>query len=336
MSPRATLPATASAATLAQQARFVFVGTIQKLHAANVAEVDDTKRTVIAHVEKVEKGPEAMAGFVGREITVKFAAGERVREGEQLRFFTNGWLFAETLAVESLGHETVAPEARRAAASLAAPPPSAARREAAAEAMVAREPASEPAARAKAAAIADRVADADVVVRGRVMAVRLTAVARAPRTATRAAAASGAAAAVPPRRPITEHDPDWREAVIEVDTVQKGPEKQQLVVRFPASDDVRWFRAPKFQPGQEGVFILQRTGEQPVAGAATTSGMRGRRTATAVEATDTFTALDPDDFQPSESEPVIRALVEPDEALGVQTTARKQKEPAPRSSKPSV
>jgi hypothetical protein len=58
---------------------------------------------------------------------------------------------------------------------------------------------------------------------------------------------------------ITEHDPDWREAVVAVDTAMKGAQaNERLLVRFPASIDVQWFNAPKFSVGQEGIFILKR------------------------------------------------------------------------------
>jgi hypothetical protein len=295
--------------SLSRQARFVFVGTVQRLRAANVAEVDDKERTVVVHVDRVEKGPESMSAYVGREITVKLAPGEKVRAGEQVRFFTNGWLFAETLAVESLGHEAVvptgAPRGRRAAAAAR---PGDARRAVLAASISAGESASEPAARLKAAAIADRVASADVVVRGRVTAVRVAAEERpAPRTSARRGV-TAAATEAPRRKPITEHDPQWREAEIEVDSVEKGPGKRKVVVRFPGSDDVRWYKAPKFQPGQEGVFILQKAAGEPAARA---GARRGRATAAAAETAagaDTFTALDPDDFQPSERAPEIRAL----------------------------
>jgi len=111
-----------------------------------------------------------------------------------------------------------------------------------------------------------------------------------------------------PFRPITEHDPQWREAEIEVDEVEKGPRKRRVVVRFPGSDDVRWYRAPKFQPGQEGVFILQKATEQPAIGA-----RRGRAVAAAAKGVDTFTALDPDGAEPTEAAPVEIAAAEPDE-----------------------
>jgi hypothetical protein len=57
---------------------------------------------------------------------------------------------------------------------------------------------------------------------------------------------------------ITEHDPAIAEAVIDVDEEIKGkPSGKQVVVRFPTSTDVMWFRYPKLEAGKSGVFILQ-------------------------------------------------------------------------------
>jgi hypothetical protein len=57
---------------------------------------------------------------------------------------------------------------------------------------------------------------------------------------------------------ITEHDPAIAEAVIDVDEEIKGkPPGKQVVVRFPTSTDVMWFRYPKLEAGKSGVFILQ-------------------------------------------------------------------------------
>jgi hypothetical protein len=270
------MPPKASEATLSRQARFVFRGKVQRLNAANVAAVEDKRRTVIVRVEQVEKAPEAMNGYVGKEITVKLAPGEKVRPGEQARFYTNGWLFGETIAVESLGHLAVTPRAAIAATR-------------------------EPAVNLETSNIEDRVANADVVVQGRVTSVRLP---QENRAVTRAAATR----TTEPRRPITEHDPEWREAVVEVAGVEKGTlKKKQIVVRFPGSQDVRWYKAPKFQPGQEGMFILQRASGRPKA--------RGRARAAAamapaIEGTaDAFIALHPADFQPLERDQEIRGLV---------------------------
>jgi hypothetical protein len=57
---------------------------------------------------------------------------------------------------------------------------------------------------------------------------------------------------------ITEHDPAIAEAVIDVDEEIKGkPPGKQVVVSFPTSTDVMWFRYPKLEAGKSGVFILQ-------------------------------------------------------------------------------
>lgn len=89
-----------------------------------------------------------------------------------------------------------------------------------------------------------RFAAADVVVSGRVGEVRAAAV-RQPRGTI--------------QLPITEHDPQWREAVVEVTAVHKGRRVPRSIrVRFPASTDVAWARAPKLHAGQQGTFLLKR------------------------------------------------------------------------------
>ncbi len=60
------------------------------------------------------------------------------------------------------------------------------------------------------------------------------------------------------RRPVTEHDPEWQEAVITVESVEKGPPQTSIVINFPSSLDEVWIDSPKFRAGQEGIWILQR------------------------------------------------------------------------------
>jgi hypothetical protein len=93
-----------------------------------------------------------------------------------------------------------------------------------------------------------------------------------------------------PRR-ISEHDPDWHEAVVQVDSVAKGrPPAGGIVIGFPLSRDVAWYRAPKFQVGQRGVWLLRstRAAEIPAEQAAVLQA----------RPYPVFTALDPLDFQP--------------------------------------
>ena len=45
--------------------------------------------------------------------------------------------------------------------------------------------------------------------------------------------------------------------MIEVERVEKGSyPQQQLVVQFPASTDIAWYKVPKLQPGDEGIVLL--------------------------------------------------------------------------------
>ena len=123
-------------------------------------------------------------------------------------------------------------------------------------------------------------ADADLVVTGKVIKVRVPQ--DSPQERNRAPAVPSA---------ITEHDPVWREAVIQVNDVLKGEKKtKQLTVRFPDSSDVMYHGVPKFETGQEGYFMLHK-------GMATKSaGGRAQKTKSA----DTYFALDAHDFQPFE------------------------------------
>jgi hypothetical protein len=57
----------------------------------------------------------------------------------------------------------------------------------------------------------------------------------------------------------SEHDPDWHEAEIRIESVEKGHlTGHTIVVLFPNSDDVMWQSAPKFKQGQQGIWLLHR------------------------------------------------------------------------------
>ena len=62
--------------------------------------------------------------------------------------------------------------------------------------------------------------------------------------------------------PASEHDPQWRTAVVVVSSGEKGDMKegQRVEIAYPSSDDVMWFRAPKPQKGDRAVFLLHRRG----------------------------------------------------------------------------
>lgn len=59
---------------------------------------------------------------------------------------------------------------------------------------------------------------------------------------------------------MSEHDPDWHLATIRIVRALKGEHKGEITVRYPKSRDIAWYRVPKPQEGQEGVFLLHRDG----------------------------------------------------------------------------
>jgi hypothetical protein len=98
----------------------------------------------------------------------------------------------------------------------------------------------------------------------------------------------------------------WREATVRVATVHKGQHGTKTVtIRFPASTDVKWHKAVKLHPGQEGYFILHKgEGQKTKRAKAIAAGIAG-----AEEKGQAFTALSPLDFQPYDVDSNIKTLI---------------------------
>jgi hypothetical protein len=267
---------------LAQKARFIFRGTIQRRNAATMDSVPVSDRTVVVRVDEILQAPEALAGYLGQEITVQLSGRQKVQEGQQAVFYTNGWLFGDSIAVQSIGHHPVA-RTRELLLSQPAGPTATPR-----ETLAHRD-------------LQKRVAEAETVVTGKVINVRIPQSSSGGRPAT--AAATESDAAVEPSGRISEHDPEWREAVIEVEEVEKGrTQTRNVVILFPSSNDVQWYRAPKFEAGQQGVFLLHPRAEQ-----AESRGLEAAALSDSEE--EIYVALDPADFQPTQQLPVVKTLI---------------------------
>jgi len=274
------MPGKTNANNVTDGAKFLFKGTVQKLNASNLAQVPRNEPTAIVHVDEVLHAPPVLAKTLGKEITVKLAKGARPKVGEQVLFHANGWLFGDNVAVESLKQEKPA----QTKTMLAERTPDATRNLANQE-------------------LQNRVAAADLVVEGEVSSIHL------PQAESFAATRIAQAA-----KPVSEHDPKWREAVINVGVVHKGnPETKQVVVRFPSSMDVQWHRAPKFRAGDRGVWLLHPPQGPAAAGAKRERAGALAMAATAVPEATVYTALNPMDFQPANKldavAPVIRTAV---------------------------
>src|SRR5438270_5063986 len=220
------LPGSAAAqmsrAALVKQSDIIFIGTVTQVHAVAVPEVPASDRTIVVRVDQVLEKPAAVALTPGDSVTVQTVRPGSLKAGTQATFYTTGWIFGRGVAVREVGHEPGR-----------SPVVAAVQQQAVARARL----------DVNDADLKAHIQKAAMVVAGRVEQVR---------------PAELAAAAARPKR-ITEHDPNWQEAIIQVQDGIKGAQAgQQVVVRFPGSPDVAWVGTPRFAVGQEGTFLLHK------------------------------------------------------------------------------
>lgn len=240
----------------------VFNGTVEETEATTMAAVDATDSTAVVRVDELVRAPSAFDGLVGQRITVLLRAPGSVHVGEQATFFVNAAVFGESVAVEEVHHTSMT------AAAELAPQVTAVMD------------------RLREDDVRARIESADVVVTGRVAQVRAV-------PEQLAAAVSGMPG------PVSEHDPKWMEAVLDVESVLKGTTPPApVVVMFPASIDVMWVNAPKFHAGQEATLMLH-TDQVPAVQVPAT---------VAATFPSVYTALEPGDVLPKEQSERLRSL----------------------------
>ena len=220
----ATSQATDNPATLMGKSSIVFSGTVSQLAATSFADVPKSAQTIVVRVDAILKKPAAVSLKKGDSVTVEVKDASAFQEGAHATFYTAGWIFGSGVAVKELGH-VLGDAAQGAAGGGSA--------------------LGHEQDRLSDQELKDRMSASDCIVVGRVTDVRKW---NAPKTT------SGSPLHV------TEHDPDWHEAVVEIQSVLKGgPVKgNKVVVRFPNLNDVAWARSPKFTKNQRGIFCLNR------------------------------------------------------------------------------
>lgn len=259
---------------LTSKARFIFQGSVAQLATSKIE-----GPSAVVRVDSVVRAPDTLADAAGSNVTVFLAPNEKVAKGDSAVFYTNPAQWGENVCVRSLGHTVPGPQAAASRLMAAAPAKS-----------------------LQAQRLEEQVRAADLVLSGTVSAVRLPSE-ESPALALRAARAPRSQ----PSKRISEHDPLWSEAVIDVHDVHKGNAQKQVVIRFPSSNDVRWHKAPKFQPGQQGVWLLQKKDVAPGRQPAVTAALRSAAGAVKVPA---YTALHPADFQPIDQAESIKTLIQ--------------------------
>ena len=219
----ATPQATDNQAALMAKSSIVFSGTVSQLAATSFADVPKSAQTIVVRVDVIQKKPAAVSLKKGDSVTVEVKDASAFQEGAHATFYTAGWIFGSGVAVKELGHVLgeAAPEAAAGGSTHGQE-----------QGLSDQE-------------LKDRMNASDCVVVGRVTDVRKW---NAPKTK------SGS-----PLH-ISEHDPDWHEAVLEIQSVLKGgPVKgNKVVVRFPNLNDVAWVHSPRFTKNQRAIFCLNR------------------------------------------------------------------------------
>jgi hypothetical protein len=187
------------------------------------------ERTVIVQVIEVLKGPAGMVLPPGSAITVQLSSDLLVLQpSEQATFFTNGWVYGETLAVTEVGRMPV--EAVAAPTTLAGRSVPVTEAEAALAELAQDE-------------VLEHARAADAVVRGQVISLTQ----------------------VPEPQAPGEHDPDWWIATLAVDLVAKGQvpnmvdDVGRVGVLYANSLDIKWRQSLKPKASQAGLWLLHRT-----------------------------------------------------------------------------
>jgi len=265
LSPNALPQATDNQAALVKQASIIFAGTVSQVAATSFAGVPQSARTIVVRVDSVLKKPATVSLKSGDSVTVEVKDASAFQEGAQATFYTDGWIFGSGVAVKELGHSLGAVSEPVPAAAKNAP--------------------GQMQGQLSDQQLKDRMNESDFVVVGRVTDVHKWNV---PKTK------SGAPLHV------TEHDPDWHEAVVTVESVLKGGQVKgnKVIVRFPQRNDVAWVNSPKFAKDQKGIFCLNRDKTS----GAPTAKMGGKQV-------NVYTCLGHGDALPLSEEARVRSLL---------------------------
>jgi len=241
------------------QANIVFEGTVIRTSATSFAEAPQSDQTMIVRVDSVLKKPDGVSLSKDDNVTVETKAPSDFREGVRAIFYTEVWIFGSGIAVKEVAHE--APNSAVSSSTAKAGQMQ--------ENLINQK-------------LREKFDSADAVIVGRVMDVH----------------SWTPPVSVPAPHHVSEHDPNWQEAVIQVDSALKDAKSQNMVVRFPGSLDVAWAGSHKFTKGEQGTFFLRKD----QATGSPTAIMNGLRV-------DAYTALKEGDVLPAADAQRVREIM---------------------------
>ncbi len=196
------------------------VGTVMQTGASSFAAVPASANNLVVRVEKVLDKPKAAMLKAGDSMTMVVRDPSHFAKGTRAVFYATAWIYGQGIAAREVTHDLVPAGAAEAASENRLQQLRSQQRD---------------------QDLRARVTAADIVVVGKVSQVH-------PWSKPEGGI-----------RGVSEHNPDWQEAVIQVQSAIKGAQGQnQVVVRFPKSMDIAWYLAPRFQQGQSGTFLLKK------------------------------------------------------------------------------
>jgi hypothetical protein len=228
-----------------QDAPFIFQGRVRAVGMNNLQGIPPTSNHALVEVEQVLLAPSNLGELRGRLLTV--VVGRPVRKGGRAVWWATSWVFdneigvIETARSEGIGVMSAAADIVSARLS------------------------------ALDALVADRVAGADLVVSGAVVAIEELGV-------------DGIAEGT-----------TWRRGLVRISVVLRGIADAETVIQFPGIGSPRWALVPRLVLDQQGVFLLRRPSREP----------RMRK----VKASGAWVALDPNDVHAPSAFARIEALV---------------------------
>ena len=199
-------------------APIVFSGNVTKIAATTMPAAPASPKTLVVQVTTVARKPQSVLLRPGDLVTVEVLDPAKFKVGTPSVFYTEAWVFGEGIAVKEVGYgpPQIAPAGGAATSGSSL---------ATSDAMV-----------------REDVLSAELIVVGRVLSIKPS--------------AQALASSATPQRHISEHEPNWQDAVVRVESTVKGKTGTQVVVRFPASWDIAWASAPKLKAGQTATFLL--------------------------------------------------------------------------------
>jgi hypothetical protein len=245
---------------LAADAGFVFEAVIQNFGEITTAGYTTSRPTAVVRITKIIKSTPALAKYEGQQVTVELQDPVSLAAGQSAVFFTEGVHYGEGVVVREVGNVPPQPELPSLVAS----------------AVQARGD----------NALTQRIAQAVLIISG-------VASAPAPYPGVVTTAAAGVAPSAVGFRPISEHDPMWWQAIVKVDSVEKGTHTGATkTILFPSSMDIAWYQVPKVKEGDRGVWLLHNR------------DVRGR-------SVPAHAIVHPLDFHPMEARERVRTLLRP-------------------------